>query len=120
MEFWKLFGNNIGLSLAGLIGYGFFLYGRNLKGNELKPFLKKNFHFIIWALGVQLLYSLVLAGFPVLEHAVAKWMIGIIKAAVPGLDFEIPEDNLVTVVYLLGGWLLSLWAKERTKKEITN
>ena len=117
MELLALFGKNFGLSFAGLALYGLFLYGRNLNDNKRDPriFFKRNLHFGIWALLVQAIYSFIMALFPVLEKAVANWLIGIVKAAIPAMDFEIPEGYGVIVVYLLGGWLLSLWVKKNTK-----
>ncbi|WP_431129788.1 hypothetical protein [Flagellimonas flava] len=112
-----LFLKNFGLSLAGLVGYGLLLYGRKMKSVAPLIFLNNNIRFAIWAISVQLLYSFVLAMFPALELAVANWFIGLIEGIFPPLkDLEIPQENAVTVVYLLGGWLLSLWVKRTTNK----
>lgn len=117
---WSLFGKNIGLSIAGLLGYGLVVYGRKLKDYTPKSFWIANEHFVLWAVSLQLLYSFVMALFPELERAVAVWLLGIVKAIFPAFDLQIPEGDVVTAVYLLGGWFLSLLAKRNTSKKDDN
>ncbi|WP_175288749.1 hypothetical protein [Flagellimonas eckloniae] len=113
--FWELFGKNLGLSFLGLVILGLAVYGTDLSKNRPGKFWVRHKHFAIWAILFQAVYSLVLALIPGLEPWIAKRVVATVEALLQ-MELNIPQEHVVTLVYLSGAWLLSLWAKRKGKK----
>ena len=108
---------NLGLGVLGLWGYGLFSVRKHIANQTFKwsIFYAENWMFWLWALQVQLFYSIVMSIFPNVEPIFAKKIIGWINS-LAGFDLEIPESAMMGFIYVLGAWALSYLVNKGLKK----
>ena len=115
-QFWVYFGGNVGLCIAGLLGYGLYSVRNHMRDFDWNIFWNHNRTFWVWAILCQLLFAFVMALVPELEDWFAGKLIQIMDAAA-GQTLGIPENLVETVVYLTATWHLSRIANMSVKDD---
>lgn len=116
---WLNLVSNIALSIVGLVGFALWSAREHLHDFNWSRFWNENKVFWFWAFLCQVLYSSVMAFYPILEQTVAERLIDVINAAM-AVNWGIDKTLTVTVVYLSGTWQLSRFAKRASKKKNSN